>query len=105
MSSGAPKEAVYKMPAPPAIVLWLNARGAEKLYAVVTKVGRSAISVGVFAPESRGAVPKEAVRYIDDPEVKEHGAHPDYGVWDFTDEHKLLLDLKRRCDESPDVQF
>lgn len=85
----APAKPKQLMPTPPAIVAWSNAPGGEKTYAMVTKVGRSAISVLVFPPDSRAGTPKDSVRYIGDPLLKSQ-LDSDSGVWDYTDETKAL---------------
>lgn len=86
----APKPGDYVMPKPLDTVVWSNAPGGESYYALVTKVGRNAISLMVFPTESRVGVPKESVRFISDPWNAKNGVNADAGVWDFTDEQKLL---------------
>lgn len=80
----------WQMPAPPAIVIWRNAPGGETAYAIVTKYNKQSVSVMIFPPDSRIGVPKDGVRFIDDPWNKIQGLNADSGVWDFTDEHKVL---------------
>lgn len=82
----------YAMPTPPAVVVWRNCPGGDPANAIVTKLGRSAISVMLFPPDSRVGVPKDGVRFVDDPANKANG-NSDSGVWDYTDETKLISDL------------
>lgn len=88
-SAADPK--AFVMPRPPAIVVWRPAPGGDAQFAIVTKYGKSAISLAVIAPESRVLAPKDAVRYVDDPWNKTHPIDPDSGVWELTEESKLLL--------------
>ncbi|SIO37889.1 hypothetical protein SAMN05444166_4225 [Singulisphaera sp. GP187] len=83
----------YVSPRPPAVVLWRNAPGGDAYPAIVTQVGRHAISVMLFPPESRVGVPKDGVRHVGDPWNKQHGINADSGVWDYTDETKLIRAL------------
>lgn len=89
----APKPAEWRMPRPPAIVLWRNAPGGEASYAVVTKYNRNSVSLAIFSPESRVIGPKDGVRFIEDPWNKTNGINPDTGVWEATPEHELLMHL------------
>lgn len=92
--SAAQKPPEYRMPTPPAIVIWRNAPGDDAAApAAVTKRGKSAVSLMVFPPDSRVGVPKDAVRFIDDPIVKKSGINPSDGVWDYTPEYRLLLSV------------
>lgn len=85
----------YRMPRPPAIVVWRNAPGGESAYAVITKTNRNSVNLAIFAPESRVVVPKEAVRFIEDPWNQANGINADSGVWEYTAETKTLLGLQR----------
>jgi hypothetical protein len=87
------KPAPFVMPKPPAIVVWRNAPGGETSYAMVTKLGRYAISVMIFPPESRVGVPKDGVRFIDDPWNKTQGINADTGIWEYTEETLQLRKL------------
>lgn len=84
------KKPEYVMPRPPAIVAWKNAPGVPDSYAVVTAYGKNAVGVMVFPPESRVGVPKDNVRFVDDPRNVASGINPDSGVWDYTDESKAI---------------
>lgn len=100
MSSAIPQAAKrpngqYEMPVPPPVVVWRNAPGGEPNYAIVTKYGRHAVSLMIFPPESRVGVPKDGVRFIDDPHLRLN-ALTDSGIWEYTDETKLIQDLKSR---------
>lgn len=85
----------FVMPKAPAIVLWRNAPGATPSYAVVTAYGRHAISVAVCVPDSRIVVPKDGVRFVLDPWNQANGINADSGVWDYTDETKVVRILAR----------
>jgi len=91
----------YVMPVPPAMVVWRNAPGGEPNYAAVTRLGKSAISVMIFAPESRVGTPKDGVRHISDPLNANQGLS-DSGVWEFTEESKQLRILQDRFVPGPD---
>ena len=91
-AKAAVEPAKYQMPTPPAVVVWRNAPGGEPNYAVVTKVGRQAVSLMIFPTDSRVGVPKDGVRFVGDPDNR-HLALSDAGVWDYTDESKLLQKL------------
>lgn len=84
----------YVMPKPAPVVSWRNAPGGDESIAVVTKVGRNAISLMLFPPDSRAGVPKESVRHVGDPDLKGQ-INSDSGAWDFTDETKLLRLLSK----------
>jgi hypothetical protein len=75
------------------MVLWRHTPDGEAYPAVVTSAGRSAISVMVFPPDSRGGLPKTGVLHAGDPRLKGHTPDADAGCWDFTDESKLLRSL------------
>ena len=87
------KPAVFVMPKPPAVVVWRNAPGGETSFAIVTKYGRNAISVMIFPPESRVGVPKDGVRFTDDPWNKTQGINADSGIWEYTEETAQLRAL------------
>ena len=87
-SGGGNAAKEFKMPAPPAVVLWRNAPGGETAYAVVTKYNRNSVSLAIFVPESRVVVPKDGVRFVGDPWNKTQGINADSGVWDYLDETK-----------------
>ena len=84
----------FVMPPAPTVVLWRHAPGGEASPAAVTKVGKQALSLMIFPPDSRVGVPKDGVRFIDDPFLKANVT--DGGVWDYTDEHKLLMTVAAR---------
>lgn len=89
----AEKKAEWRMPKPPAIVLWRNAPGGDTAYAIVTKYNKHSVSLAIVVPESRVVVPKDGVRFIDDPWNKTNGINADSGVWEYTEEHLLLVSL------------
>lgn len=82
----------YRMPMPSPVVVWRNAPGGGSCIAVVTNVGSNAISLMLFPPDSRVGIPKDSVRYVGDPDVSRH-VNSDSGVWEETDETKLLKAL------------
>lgn len=84
--------AAYKMPRPTTIVQWQHAPGGEFSPAIVTRVGRTAISVMVFPTESRVGVPKDGVSHVSDPRAKTMVA-PESGLWDFTEEYRVVQKL------------
>lgn len=86
------KPAKYVMPTPPSVVVWRSSAGDDPCNAVVTRPGKTGISVMLFPPESRACVPKDGVRYIGDPQNKIH-TDSSSGVWDYTNEHKALMNL------------
>lgn len=89
--SGAGKaEPKWKMPRPGALVVWRNAPGAAPVHAVVTQIGRNAINVMIFPPDSKVGIPKDSVRHVDDPWNKQYGINADAGCWEHTDEYKRL---------------
>lgn len=90
----APQKPGFVMPRPGSVVLWTHTPGAEQSVAVVTRVGKQAISVNVFPPDQGRGTPKDGVRHIDDPWLKANHS-PDSGVWDFTDEAKRLAALEQ----------
>ena len=85
----------WVMPQPPATVLWRNAPGGETAYAIVTKYNKHSVNLAVFAPDSRVVIPKDGVRFVDDPWNKTNGINADSGVWDYTEEHKQFVDELR----------
>lgn len=98
-AGGSVNPSEWKMPHPPAIVLWRNAPGGEVSYAIVTKYNKQSISVMIFPPESRVGVPKDGVRHFDDPWNKIQGLNSDSGVWEYTYEDRELAALKRTVAE------
>jgi hypothetical protein len=90
--TAAAKKPAFEMPRPPAVVVWRNTPGGESNFAIVTKYGRSAISVLIFPSESRVGVPKDGVRFHADPALKGQ-AFADSGIWEFTEESLLLRTL------------
>ena len=96
-STAAPEKKVeWQMPRPPAVVLWRNAPGGETAYAVVTKYNRNSVNLAIFAPDSRVVVPKDGVRFVNDPWNKVHGINAESGVWDYTEESLLIRKLLER---------
>lgn len=89
-----PAKPGYVMPRPGSLVLWSHTPGAEQSVAAVTRVGKQAISVMIFPPDSPRGTPKDGVRHIDDPWVKTTNLSPDSGVWDFTEESKRIAQLE-----------
>jgi hypothetical protein len=81
-------------------VVWRNARGGESNFAIVTKFGRSAISVMIFPPDSRVGVPKDGVRFIDDP-MNRNQNQSDSGIWEFTSDSLALRALQSLRDPIP----
>ena len=80
----------YTMPRPLGpIVEWRHAAGEPPQYAIVTKLGKSAISVALVVPDSRAVLPQDGVRHISDPSVASQIT--DGGVWDYTDHDRLLM--------------
>lgn len=73
-------------------VQWRYSPNGEPAAAIVTHVGRHAVSVMVFPPESRVGVPKEGVRHSSDPQLPKL-AQNDGGVWDYTRLHRLIVGL------------
>lgn len=92
----------FRMPTPPPIVVWRNAPGGEACYAAVTKRNKNSVSLLLWPPDQRVGVPKEGVRHVSDPWNKTQGINADSGVWDYTDESKVLIKL---VDESEHVQY
>lgn len=94
--------APFVQPLAPAVVLWRPSPGADPAFAVITRHGKHANSLLVFPTESRGGIPKDGVRHVDDPWNYTAGIQADSGVWDFTDESKILRTLATRLigDES-----
>lgn len=94
----------FVMPKPAAVVVWKNAPAAEENFAIVTHVGRHAISLIVFPSESRVGIPKDSVRHVADPRNAALGISGDYGVWDYTEEskqlHKLLAESQGQTSDS-----
>ena len=84
----------FTMPSPPPVVSWRNAPGCESSYAIVTKVNRHSVNLAVVAPDSRVLVPKDGVRFVDDPWNRTNGISADSGVWDYTFESKQFLALQ-----------
>lgn len=88
----ATRKPAYEMPKPPlGLVHWFHALGSPPVPAIVTAVGRTAVAVALIPPESRVVLPKDAVLHVSDPRAR--NADPEYGLWDFTPEHKQLLAL------------
>jgi hypothetical protein len=86
----------YEMPKPPVgAVLFYPAIGNEPVPALVTQVGKRAVNLLAFPPDTRGGIPRDGVRHIDDPDVRRSTATATLGVWDFTDEHKQLAAQRR----------
>lgn len=88
-----PAPAQYKAPrAPLGLVLWSAGIGHEWFPAIATKVGDNSIRVMVFPIDSRVAMVRDSVRHASDPQfpmlLDKTG-----GIWDYTDEHKLLAGL------------
>ena len=74
------------------LVLWRHTPDGEASPAAVTRVGQNAIAVMIFPPDSRAGIPKDGVMHVSDPRAKTL-AQPDAGLWDYTDETKLLMRL------------
>lgn len=87
-----PSQENYKMPEPYCVCLWAPAQGMEWSPALVTKVSRNTVSVVVFTIDARMGVPKDGVRYLNDPGVQ-HISPDEGGIWDFSPEQKILRDL------------
>jgi hypothetical protein len=92
-AGGSVKPAEWRMPRPPAVVVWRNAPGGETAYAIVTKYNKNSVSLMIFPPESRIGVPKDGVRFIADPWNATNGINADSGVWEYTPEHELFMAL------------
>jgi hypothetical protein len=69
--------------------VWRHSPGHAATAAQVTRVGREAVSLILFPPDSRGGVVKDGVRFIGDPELPRL-AHNDTGCWDYTARQKLV---------------
>lgn len=81
-------------------VLWRHVPGDEPAAAIVTKVGRDAISVIIFPTESRAGVPKDGVRHSTDPQfvtMRNEG-----GCWDYTAERAAVNELVASLGGRPD---
>lgn len=85
------------MPKAPPVVIWRNAPNAEPNYAIVTRYGRSAISVMIFPPDSRVGVPRDGVRFLEDPINRLQGIG-EGGIWEYTDETKLIQELHAKLE-------
>jgi hypothetical protein len=83
--------AKFVMPRPTALVLWRHVIGGTPSPAAVTQVGRDAISVMIFPPDSRAGVPKDAVMHISDPRARTL-VSPESGLWDYPPEYSAILD-------------
>jgi len=86
----------FTMPTPAPVVIWRPGVAAEPAFAIVTAVGRNAIDVLVFPPESRVGVPKTGVKHVSDPWHLKHGLDVYAGVWEPTDE-TLKIEALREC--------
>jgi hypothetical protein len=82
----------FVMPRPFSVVLWRPAQDMDPCPAFVTGTSREAISVVAFPPDARMGVPKDGVRHIDDP-VSANIAPDEGGIWDFTEDQKLLRNV------------
>jgi hypothetical protein len=87
-----PAQEAYQPPDPYTVCLWAPALGMEWSPALVTKIGRSGISVVLFSIDARMGLPKDGVVYVNDP--RSFKIHPDEGgIWDFTVDQKILREL------------
>jgi hypothetical protein len=87
-----PPQENYRMPEPYTTCLWAPADGLEWSPALVTRVGRNAISLVVFSYDARMGLPKDGVRYFGDPSVFQ--ISPDEGgIWKYTPDQELLRQL------------
>lgn len=91
----------YAMPKPSPVVVWRNAPNGDPTFAIVTKFGKSAVSLMLFPPDSRAGIPRDGVRHVGDPQCKVR-IDSDSGVWDFTDETKALRILAGISIPGPD---
>jgi hypothetical protein len=90
----------YEMPKPPiGAVHFYPAIGDTPVPALVTQVGRRAVNLLAFPPDTRGGVPRDGVRHIDDPDLRRTTETAMLGCWDFTDEHKLLVSQQRTLEQ------
>ncbi len=102
-SYGGERPAEYKMPDPPAVVVWRNDPSGDSSYAIVTRYNRYSVNLMIFPPDSRVGVPKDGVRFEDDPWNKTNGINPDSGVWGYTAESLLLAKLAGGIHPKPET--
>jgi hypothetical protein len=86
----------YKSPVPPlGVVLWATNPGSSQWFpAIVTERANGAISVMVIPSEAKGGMPKDSVLHKSDPRFAQL-MDQSSGVWDYTEETKLIHLLKR----------
>ena len=88
------------MPEPYTVCLWAPTADLEWSPALVTRINRNTVSVVVFSIDARMGVPKDGVRYVNDPGSQ--SISPDEGgVWDFTVDQKILRELMGITEEVP----
>lgn len=60
--------------------------------AIVTHIGSTALSVALYPPGNKGAIPKDGVRFHQDPDLNRIVS--DSGVWDYSGVGKRLRQLE-----------
>lgn len=83
-------------------ILWAPRPGMPFYSAMVTKADRNAISVIVFAEDSKGGSPRTGVLHATDPRFATLGDQTQ-GVWDFTADQKELARLLDRSSSCADA--
>lgn len=82
------------------VVLWFYGPDKrDRVTAIVTGVGNQAIDVIAFPRDTLRGTPKHGCRHYTDPGFSsqvEESENFKMGVWDFTDEHKLLKNIEAR---------
>lgn len=78
------------------VVKWSPGNGSGWFPAIVSKVSLNTITVAVLRPSATTFIAYDSVRHIDDPGFKKLADPAKTGVWDYSDETKLLARVATR---------
>lgn len=86
----------YVMPhASLGLCVWYASRESTPIPAIITQVGEGSVMLTVFAPDNRAGVPKDGVRHISDPMVRQYPTY-EAGTWDYCDGDRQNLEPESR---------
>jgi hypothetical protein len=72
--------------------VWLPFVDGTPCAALITEVGDRAVSLTIFPEGSAVGIHRTGIRHVSDPDVSKLATAAD-GLWDFSDDRKLLLKL------------
>jgi hypothetical protein len=90
----------FKMPEIKIGTLVLFYVGADRTQvpaaAMVTGIGQRNVILSVFQPNTYNLLIRDGVRHMNDPDLNHNADIREMGGWDYTDDYKLLLELKEK---------